>query len=106
MVRQRGPEGSKRRVIRHRIRAVAEGLRRVEVTVPANDSGLVKAVAGVLRAGGDEARRVRDAFASMTAIDPARTGAELLAFLRASPLVGEDLMIERDRTTGRAVDLE
>ena len=106
MVRHRGPEGSKRRVIRHRIRAVAEGLRRVEVTVPANDSGLVKAVAGVLRAGGDEARRVRDAFASMTAIEPARTGAELLAFLRTSPLVGEDLMIERDRTMGRAVDLE
>ena len=106
MERQPEHEGSKRRVIRHRVRAVAEGLRRVEVTVPANDSGLVKAVASVLRAGGDEARRVRDALASMTAIEPARTGAELLAFLRASPLVGEDLTIERDRTTGRVVDFE
>lgn len=81
-------------------------MRRVEVNVPANDAGLVKAVAAVLRSGGDEARRVREAFGSMTAIEPARTGAELLEFLRASPLVGDDLMIERDRPTGRAFDLE
>ena len=106
MARQPEQEGSKPRVKRHRVRAAAEGLRRVEVAVPANDAGLVKAVAGALRAGGDEARRVRDAFASMTALEPARTGAELLAFLRTSPLVGEDLTIERDRTTGRAIDLE
>ncbi len=98
-------EGSKPRVIRHRVRAAAEGLRRVEVAVPANDIGLVKAVAGALRSGGDDARKVREAFASMTAMKPARTGAELLSFLRASPLVGEDLTIERDRTTGRVIDL-
>lgn len=106
MARHAEHEGSKCRVIRHRVQAAAEGTRRVEVTVPANDAGLVKAVAGVLRAGGDEARMVRDALASMLAIEPASTGAELLAFLRASPLVGEDLTVERDRTTGRVVDLE
>ncbi len=97
--------GSKSRVARHRVRTLAEGLRRVEITVPANDTRLVKAVAGVLRAGGDEAGRVRDAFAAMTAMEPARTGRDLVAFLRASPLVGEDLVIERDGTTGRPVDL-
>ena len=43
-------------------------------------------------------RRVRDALASLTVVEPARTGVELPAFLRASPLVGEDLTIERDRT--------
>ncbi len=106
MARQPEQEGSKSRVIRHRVRTTAEGLRRVEVTVPANDSGLVKAVASALRAGGAEATRVRDAFASMAAIEPVRTGTELVAFLRASPLVGEDLTVERDRTTGRAIDLE
>ena len=31
----------------------------------------------------------------------ARTGAELVAFFRASPLVGEDLIIERDQSTSR-----
>ena len=92
--------------MRHRVRAAAEGLRRVEVAVPANDAGLVKAVASALRAGGDDAERVREAFALMTAMEPARTGAEILAFLRASPLVGVDLTTERDRTTGRAIDLE
>ena len=105
MVRNPEHEGSKNRVTRQRVRPVAKGLRRVEVTVPENDAKLVKAVASALRAGGDEARRVREAFASMTAMEPARTGAELLAFLQAAPLVGEDLAIERDRTTGRAVDL-
>lgn len=105
MARQREQVGSNRRVVRHRVRAAGEALRRVEVTVPENDTGLVKAVAGALRAGGDEARNVREAFASITTVEPARTGAQLLAFLRASPLVSEDLAIERDRTTGRAVDL-
>ncbi len=105
MASQPEQEGSNRRVIRHRVRVSAEGLRRVEVTVPANDSQLVKALAGVLRAGGDEAMRVREAFMSMTATEPVRTGAELLVFLRTSPLVGEDLTIERDKTTGRTVDL-
>ena len=106
MVKQPEHEGAKGRVARHRVRAVAEGLRRVEVTVPASDSVLVKAVARVLRAGGDEASRIREAFASMTAMEPVRTGRNLVAFLRASPLTGEDLAIERDRTTGRTADLE
>ena len=103
---QSGREGTKQRVVRHRAKVAAQGARRVEVTVPAQDVGIVKAVAGVLRAGGDEARQVRDALASLTAVEPARTGTELLAFLRASPLVGEDLTIERDPTLGRVVDFE
>ena len=103
---QSGREGAKQRLVRHRAKVAAQGTRRVEVTVPAQDVGIVKAVAGALRTGGDEARRVRDALAALTVVEPARTGAELLAFLRASPLVGEDLTIERDRTPGRVVDFE
>ncbi len=99
-------EGAKQRVVRHRAKVAAQGARRVEVTVPAQDVGIVRAVAGALRTGGDEARRVRDALASLTVVEPARTGVELLAFLQASPLVGEDLTIERDRTPGRVVDFE
>lgn len=103
---QSSREGVKQRVVRHRAKRAAQGARRVEVTVPAQDVGIVKAIAGVLRMGGDEARRVRDTLASLTAVEPVRTGADLLAFLRASPLVGEDLTIERDRTPGRMVDFE
>ena len=99
-------DGAKQRLARHRAKLAAQGTRRVEVTVPAQDVGIVKAVAGALRTGGDEARWVRDALACLTLREPARTGAELLAFLRASPLVGEDLIIARDRTAGRVVDFE
>ena len=45
------------------------------------------------------------ALSSLTAVEPAQTGTELLAFLRASPLVGEDLKIERDRTPGQIARL-
>ena len=70
------------------------------------DAGLIRAVARTLRAGGEDANRVRDALTSMTSPAPVQTGAELVAFLRASPLVGEELVIERDRSTGRVVELE
>ena len=106
MTEQSTNEGLTARVVRHRTRTVATGSRRVEVTVAARDAGLIKAVARTLRAGGEDAKRVRDALTSMTSVAPVQTGAELVTFLRASPLVGEELMIERDRSTGRVVDLE
>ena len=49
---------------------------------------------------------VRDALAPITSVEIARTGSELVAFFRNSPLAGEDLAFERDRTEGRSVDLE
>ena len=106
MAEQSTNEGLTARVARHRTRTLATGARRVEVTVAAHDAGLIRAVAKTLRAGGEDAKRVRDALTSMTSLPPVQTGAELVAFLRASPLVGEELMIERDRSTGRVVDLE
>lgn len=72
--------------------------------MPAADAALVRTVAATLRRGGDEARELRDALAPVAA--SARTGQELVAFLRASPLVGEDLAFERDRSVGRAADLD
>ena len=106
MTRQSTNEGSKTRVARHRAKTAAQGSRRIEVTVAARDAGLIKAAAGALRKGGKDAKRVREALASTTSIEPVRTGAELVAFFRASPLVGEELMIGRDQSTGRCVDLE
>ena len=58
----------------------------------------------IATAGGEEADRLREALAP--ALSTARTGMELVAFLRASPLVGEDLVFERDRSVGREADLE
>lgn len=55
-------------------------------------------------AGKDSKGRVTGHHAQATAttrVKPARTGAELLDFLRSSPFVGEDFVIERDHSTGR-----
>jgi hypothetical protein len=103
--RQRQEEGQSR-VARHRRRLAAAGARRVEVTVPAEDAVLLREVAAALRAGGDTAQRVRNSLASLVRRKRATTGQELLEFFRNSPLVGVDLDLERDRSTGRPIDLE
>jgi len=97
---------AKARVARHRSRASAKGSRRVEVTVPSQDASLVKAIAGALREGGKGAKHIRETVQSLVAAPKAQTGAELIAFFRKSPLVEAELSIERDRSTGRAVELD
>ncbi len=76
------------------------------MTVPAEDAALVRAVARTLRVGGRPAEALRGRIAGSVAAPQAQTGRELLAFLRSSPLGGVELDIERDRSTGRVVDLE
>ena len=93
------------RVSRHRTRVAASGARRVEVTVPLQDAPLVKAIAGALRSGGEEAELVRRSLQQRLTAPRAETGAELVAFLRASPLTDVDLAVERDHSTGRSADL-
>ena len=77
--------------------------KRIEVTVPAQDAPLIRGLAAVLRAGGDEARHVRKNLRPLARA--AATGIELVAFFRASPLVGEDLAFERDRSHGRPIEI-
>jgi hypothetical protein len=96
---------SARRVERHRRRAAAAGKCRVEVAVPAIDAPLVRRVASMLRHGGDTAEAVRKALRPVVQMPPTLSGTELVAFFRASPLVGTSLEIERDRSAGRPVDL-
>ena len=104
MERKKPTDRGAMRVSRHRQRLSAAGSRRVEVTVPSRDASLVKAVAGALRQDGDEAETIRRALQPVLAAPTARTGAELVAFLRASPLTEADLPVERDRSAGRAAD--
>lgn len=94
------------RVARHRRNLAAAGTRRVEVTVPAEDVVLVREMAAALRAGGEAAQRVRDSVEPLVRRKRATTGRELLEFFRKSPLVGVDLDLERDRSTGQPIDLE
>ena len=65
------------------------------------DAGLVKAVAGTLRRGGTAAAELRKTLAPAMSPPRAKTGAELIAFLRASPLCDTDFAVERDRTVAR-----
>lgn len=74
--------------------------------MPAHDAALVKALAGALRSGGVEAERVRETLEPIVSSKKARTGAELVAFLRASPLASAGLTFERDRSAGRSTDIE
>ena len=94
------------RVARYRKKIATGGARRIEVTVPSRDAPLVKAMAGALRSGGDDANRIRQSLQPLLSVPKARTGKELIAFLLASPIVGTDLQIERDRSTGRYADLD
>lgn len=95
------------RVARHRARAIAGGARRVEVTVPDEDAQLIKAVADALRDGGTTATAVRNALEPVLMRPRARTGAELVAFFRQSPIARHPgLTVERDQSTGRSIDLD
>lgn len=89
------------RVQRHRVRSERSGRTRVEVSVPSEDAELIRTLAERLRAGKTEAASVRAAFATLGTRRRARNGKQLLAFFRASPLVGEDLLVERDSGLGR-----
>lgn len=93
------------RVVRHRRKIATSGAKRVEVTVPSQDTLLVKAMAGALRLGGDDANRIRKSLQPLLSVPKAKTGKELIAFLRASPLVEAEVRIERDQSTGRYADL-
>lgn len=96
---------TKSRVARHRSKVVASGSKRVEVTVPGGDATLVKAIAGALRSGGKNAKHIRESFQPIVSTSKAKTGSELVAFFRKSPLVGAELQIERDTSAGRSPDL-
>ena len=93
------------RISRHRKRIATGGAKRVEVTVPFQDAPLVKAIAGALRSGGEEAELIRRSLQPVLTAPRAKTGVELVAFLRASPLTDAELAIERDHSTGRSADL-
>lgn len=98
------PKGLAERVGRYRRKLAQTGVKRIEVTVPAQDSTLIKGLAQSLRAGGAAAARLRTALRA-TIAPAANSGADLVTFFRASPLVGAELEVERDKSTGRDIEL-
>ena len=94
------------RVERHRLKNAANGIKRVEVSVPSRDVPLFKEIAKILRTGGPDARRLRTSLEPLAPFSKAKNGAELVAFFRTSPLIDADLDVARDRSTGRSSDLD
>jgi hypothetical protein len=106
MAKRTSTSAANGRVSRHRTKVVASGARCVEVTVPSRDADLVKSLAAALREGGEGARRIREMLEPIAPAPKARTGAELVAFFRSSPLAEAALEAERDASSGRAAELE
>jgi hypothetical protein len=68
------------------------------------DRELIRALARRLAENDAGAERLRREYASTMAGEPPRRGG-ILAALRRSPLVGLELNLEREETSGRTVDL-
>jgi len=86
-------------LVRHRVRKARQGFVRVEVNVRKEDAGLVRKLAAALSDPAREAAAramLRQEFA-----EPPRVS--LKALLASAPLEGIEL--ERDRDTGRDVEL-
>lgn len=99
------PLPSALRVAGHRSRQAVVGRKRVEVVVPTRDIPLIKQLADRLRGAPAAASAVRKAVTTAVAPTVARTGKELVALLRSSPLGGLTLDLKRDRSPPRKIDL-
>lgn len=94
----------KRALDNYRRRLAKQGLARFEVLGLDADRDLIRAVAKRLAANDTQAAHLRADLRHNVAPEPAKKGG-ILAALRRSPLVGADLDLTRERTTGRRIDL-
>lgn len=97
---------SQRRAIEaHRRRLAERGLGRFEVRGLEADKDLIRGLARRLAADGPDAAALRaDLERRLSGGEPPCVGG-VLAALRRSPLVGADLDLSREETSGRAVGL-
>ncbi|MDF5731687.1 MAG: hypothetical protein PUP92_27695 [Rhizonema sp. PD38] len=78
-------------------------MRRIELSIPATDAPLLQDIAAALRAGGEQGEQVRAKIREAAPGASERTGKDLIAALRASPLMGADLDLGRDPSEGRTI---
>ncbi|MEO1302764.1 MAG: hypothetical protein AAFV36_06225 [Myxococcota bacterium] len=96
MEKTKSTKPAKSQTAQYRSRHIGEQTKRVQVTVPSQDAGLVKVIARALRQDDDEAQRIRESIRPLVSSSKAKTGAELVAFFRDSPLTGAELPFERN----------
>ena len=80
-------------------------MNRIQVTVPSGDEVLVEILAEMLLAGGKKADLARESIQPLVRKYRSGTGRDFVAMIRASPLVGLDLALPRDKTVTDPIDL-
>lgn len=93
-----------RAIQNYRSRLIDRGLARFEVLGRDSDRDLIRSLARRLADDGPEAANLRNVVSETLAGEPPKKGG-ILAALRRSPLVGEDLDTPRSREEGREIDL-
>jgi len=91
-------------VTRHRRRLAARGIVRVELKCRRSDVALLRRVADGLSTDGASAEHLRRALTGLTTGSDEVAG-RLLAALRRSPLVEDEIALERETTAGRDLAL-
>jgi len=97
------PSSQQRAIQNYRARLADKGLTRFEVVAHSADRELFRALAKTLAEDGPQAQQVRATLAASIAGE-SQCG-NILSALRASPLVGAGLDLERPRELGRTVTL-
>jgi len=94
----------KRAVDRYRQRLSERGLARFEVLGLEADRDLIRALARRLAQNDPQATGLRSEVAEKVLGTPRRTG-RILGALRRSPLVGAEINVSREETSGRNIEL-
>ena len=98
-------DNSQKRAIRsYRARLSERGLARFEVLGRYADRDLIRSLARRLSEDSADASRLRAVVSQSIAGNPPKKGG-ILAALRRSPLVGDDLDLARSREKGRKVEI-
>lgn len=87
-----------------RSRMARRGYKRFEVLALESDRELIRSLARRLAEDGPKADEVRQTMKVLVSDEPPKSGG-ILAALRRSPLVGEEIDVSRPRDEGREIDL-
>lgn len=97
-------KSQKRAIQNYRERLDKRGLARFEVLAPDGDRELFRELASRLSKNDGKASEIRTSIKKTIAGKSSSKGG-ILAALRRSPMVGADLNLKRERTSGRKVSL-
>ena len=98
-------KAQKRAIETHRARRRESGIVRFEVSAPPSDKELIRFIARRLSETGPADHNLRSTLRSALGAPLLQEPGSLWRALRASPLVGAELDLQRERTSDRDVDI-